>query len=194
MASTTTTIITCSLLPLFFSSFPPPRVHVFVFFIFHRLNYLGRLPLEPALTNTCNSRFQQSTREQSVKFSLQSACRYELTKIRAKSYLINASAFCFAMDASDYTKKIYLPALSTYAQMYSLQRKGLLPAGEPIKSPLLLGDQDEFYNTWVKVCRLPSLGERCQARLRLAQWMNSSVHKPLDKSLWQFVSYGMHQF
>ena len=85
-------------------------------FIAFRLEYLGKAPLYPPITATVDARFQCSTRRQAradadlaIAMSLRAACRYAITKLRARSYLMPLTQFCLGHNASEYSRKIFIP-------------------------------------------------------------------------------------
>ena len=85
-------------------------------FIAFRLEYLGKVALYPPITASADARFQRSTRRRAtgdadlaIAMSLKAACHYTITKLRARSYLMPLSQFCFGHNVSEYSRKIFIP-------------------------------------------------------------------------------------
>ena len=85
-------------------------------FVAFRLEYLGKAEIYNPITGTADARFQRSNRRRAnadatfaLAMSLKAACRYTLLKLRARSYLLPLSQFCFGLTASEYSKKIFIP-------------------------------------------------------------------------------------
>ena len=75
-------------------------------YVSFKLEYLGKVPVLPAISETADARFQRSTRQKAgasansaLAMSLKAACRYTLTKLKARSYMLPLSQFTFGMNA-----------------------------------------------------------------------------------------------
>ena len=85
-------------------------------FIAFRLEYLGKVALYPPITASADARFQRSTRRQArtdanlaIVMSLKAASRYAITKSRARSYMLPLVQYCHGLNASEYSRKIFIP-------------------------------------------------------------------------------------
>ena len=84
-------------------------------YVSFKLEYLGKVPVLPSLSQTADARFQRSTRRQAgasadsaLAMSLKAACRYTITKLKARSYVLPLSQFTFGMNACGKDPNVYV--------------------------------------------------------------------------------------
>ena len=130
-----------------------------------------------------------------VNLSLRAACRYELTKAKSHSYLLLVAGFAFGMNAMDYGRRMFIPALASYAQMQHFHHLGLFSPDDVEENSVVLKaiSEKEFRKIWESIRSLP-LSSMVRSRQNLLHRIHSSLRVPLDPALWNFVAYGQHHF
>ena len=130
-----------------------------------------------------------------MSLSLRAACRYELTKTKSHSYLLLVAGFAFGMNAMEYGRRMFIPALASYAQMQHFHSLGLYSPGDAKETSAVLKaiSEKEFREIWESIRSLP-LSSMVRSRQNLLHRIHSSLRVPLDPALWNFVAYGLHQF